>query len=129
MQVTYRDLLDGAQAVSQLMSLSPAPIAKVSAKLARNARKLQREIETFNEVKGKLLKPFADDEGKVSLPDTDEGKAVEKEYQQLLDSQVEVDVHPLTMEELAECEQAKPDFNVTPALMYQAWFMFEGVGD
>lgn len=129
MQVTYRDLLDGAQAVSQLMSLSPAPIAKVSAKLARNARKLQREIETFNEVKGKLLKPFADDEGKVTLPDTAEGKAVEKEYQQLLDSQVEVDIHPLTIEDLGWCEEAKPDFNVTPALMYQAWFMFEGVGD
>ena len=111
------------------MSLSPAPIAKVGVKLARNARLIQREIETFNEVKSKLLKPFADNEGKVTLPDTDAGKAVELEYQQLLDSQVEVDVHQLTMEELAECEQAKPGFNITPALMYQAWFMFEGVGD
>lgn len=126
MNVKYRDLLNSVDVISDMMRMSPAPIAKVAAKLARNVRLMQRELETFSEVRNKLLAPLADESGKVTLQ---EGSEVSLEYEQLLDSTVDVDIRPLTLAELDECERARNGFSIPVASMYTAWFMFEGTGD
>jgi hypothetical protein len=47
------------------------------------------------------------------------------ELEELLDQEVEVDIHTIGAEALAMCEEKRPGFALPPIVPFAAWFMFE----
>lgn len=126
MKLKYSDLLNGAEDSSKLLEMKPAPIARVAAQLARNIRKANDALDDFKRARKVLLDGVLDDNhaSYESLPQQVKDR-VDAEFNDLLNSDVEVDIHPVSMEDLAHIEELKPGFEVPVGVFVNAWFLFE----
>lgn len=140
MELTYRDLVESDQlnngALSRLLQISPAPSARLAAKIARNVRLARRELQDFVAARKRI-----DDEHKAKLDQIDENATPEQvkaaaekekatletmaaEIDELLNVKIDVDIHPITIAEL-EAEEAKNKFPVSPDILVHAYWIFD----
>lgn len=126
MELTYRQLVDTEKLVGELLLLKPGPTARMAAQIARNTRKLEEILRDFNTAKKTLLEPhMVDGEYKEELLEKDVKDALYAEYNELLDTEVEVDIHPLKLSEIEAVEQAKPGFEIPTTTYYAANWLFD----
>ena len=126
MQLTYKQLVESESLVSELLQLKPAPTARLAAQIARNVRKIEGHLKDFNAAKTVLLKPYVVD-GKYDEDalEPDVRTALHAEYGELLDTVVEVDIHPVKLSDIEIVEQAKSGFEIPTALYYVLDWLFD----
>ena len=127
MKITYKQIVDAQNVISRLLMLSPPPTARIAAQIARNVRKLEGAVSDFNEAKNAMLKPHLDTRGRFDHGALDEEtqKALDEEYTELLETEVEVDIHPIKIADLEAIEQKRPDFAITTGTFFVAGFLFD----
>jgi hypothetical protein len=129
-ELTNREIWESQQAVNQLINLRPAPTVQVAFKLARNARKIQQAVRDIVTVRDQIREQYV---GTVTDDDGEDRQGILPEHREqwdsdldeLLDQPTEVDLRIITMAELQRCEDRNAEFNVPPALIFAASFMFE----
>ena len=126
MELTYRQLVDTEKLVGELLQLKPAPTARLAAQIARNIRKVEGQLKDFNAAKGVLLTPYmVDDKYDEDLLEPAVKTALYKEYDELLDTVVEIDIHPVKLSDIETMEQARPGFEIPTALYYALDWLFD----
>ena len=111
--------------------------AKVSYAIARNLKLLEKEYKDLEEQRMKICESYADkdEDGKAITQEKDgntvyvfSGKAQEqlnKEYAELLDEEIDIDIHTVDAGELDKCEESER-FDIPTAADYMAMeFMFK----
>jgi len=129
-RVSYRRLLNAKLVIEELLQLSPAPTARLAAQIARNARLVNQALRDFDAAHKVMMKPYQNDAGKINL-DQLEAKtrtALDAEFEELLDMEIEIDLHPLPITEIEHVEEARPGFEIPVLAFYVADFMFSEDG-
>ena len=111
--------------------------AKVSYAIAKNSKLLEMEYKDLEEQRMKICESYADkdEDGKAVTQEKDgnmvyvfSGKAQEqlnKEYAELLEEKIEIDIHTIDAAELDKCEKSER-FDIPTAADYMAMeFMFK----
>ena len=127
MQITYKRLLEGRESVGALLLLPTPLTARLAAQMARNIRKVNTAITDFDKGRDVLLAPYKDKEGKFDyekLSDMEKYE-VDTEYQELIATEIEIDIHPLKLDDLDALEKSRPGFEIPGEVFYLADFMFE----
>lgn len=116
-KVTLNDILNATEAFSNMMTQSVK--GSVAFKIARLARELNKESETFNVERQKMLETYcvkkdsgeldADENGNVKILPDKIGE-FNQEFQALLDTEVEINADKLSLDTLDE-------FDLTPQQM------------
>ena len=108
--------------------LLPTPLtARLAAQMARNTRQLNTAITDFDKGRDVLLAPYKDKEGRFDyekLSDMEKYE-VDTEYQELIATEIEIDIHPLKLDDLDALEKLRPGFEIPGEVFYLADFMFE----
>jgi len=126
MLLRLRDVVNSQAGLGELMSLSPAPIAKVGYTIAWNARKIAEEVKTFNDSRDALIKQYGaqNAEGQMEVL-----KANIETYQQeinsLLDIEINVELRTIPWVQIVDCEAKRHEFEIPVSALYSCWFMFE----
>ena len=129
MKLTYKELLDAQRQLTTLLQLKPAPTARLAAQIARNTRMVEQSLRDFNTARDVLIAPYMVD-GKFGVEeetalDPDVKQALDAEYIELVETEVDVDVHPLKMTDIEAVEKSKPGFEIPTAIFYVLSWMFE----
>lgn len=125
MQITYRNLLNAKSALESLLKISPAPTARLAAQIARNVRLADGLLRDFNTAKELMLKPYRDEKGKLEELAPEVEETLEREYQELLDTDVAIEIHPLRLSDIEKVEQDRPGFEIPTEVFFNALWMFE----
>lgn len=126
MRLTYKQVSDSEKLVGELLQFKPAPTARLAAQIARNTRQLEGALKDLAVAKNTLLAPYmVDGEYKEELLAPDVKVALYKEYEELLNTEVEVDIHPLKLSDLEAVEQSKPGFEIPTTTFYLIGWMFD----
>ena len=116
-KVTLNDILNAGEAFSNMMTQSVK--GSTAFKIARLARELSKENETFNTERQKMLQEYCvkDENGQLETDDNDNVKILpdkigefNKEFKALLDTEVEINADKLSIDTLDE-------FDLTPQQM------------
>jgi len=127
MKLTYRNLLNAQPVLKSLMQLSPAPLSRLIAQIARNIRLISAALQDFDTAHKAMLKPYLDKDGAINIEELepDIRDKLNQEFSDLLSMEIDVDIHPLKWAHIAESENAKPGFELPQALFYVAWWFIE----
>lgn len=116
-KVTLNDILNATEAFNNIMTQSVK--GSIAFKIARLARELNKETETFNTERQKMLQEYCvkdeneqvktDDNGNVKILPDKIGE-FNKEFKALLDTEVEINADKLSIDTLDE-------FDLTPQQM------------
>ena len=124
-KVSLNEILDAGDTLSEIMKQQFR--GSLAFKIARMAREFNKEIETFNIEKQKIIEKYCekDENGQLKIDDNgmvkvlDESKdTIVKEMDNLLETQVEINVDKLPLDALDE-------FNITPQQMVAIENFFE----
>ena len=133
MELTYKQLLDAQQLTPVLLQLKPAPSARMAAQIARNLRMVEQALRDFDTARDVLVTPYKvdgvfDDAVEEAL-DPDTKQALQREYDDLLETSVTIDIHPLKLAALEALEEAKPGFEIPAAIFFfMPWMIDENAG-
>lgn len=116
MKLELRVFVDGQLALQQLAQLSVP--AMTAYKIMKNLKLIENETQPYWDTRRKLLEPYGNDKGVVEWPDDETEKKIGAELDEILDQEVNVEVKALPIKALGDIE-------VTPAILYGAWFMFK----
>ena len=127
MKITNRKILTDANFLGQLTQ-KQLPI-KISYALAKNISKIENELKIYNSEKDKLIDQYAikDEKGNLKVDENNQFKVREeykevweKEIEELLDIEINLDVHKIKLDELmlSNC-------NMTPAELMLIDYMIE----
>jgi len=117
MELTLREFVDAEIALDSLTKNPNVP-ALASYKIAKNVKLITNETEAYWEVRKNLLKPFANDKGKIDYPDLETQEKVSSELDEVLSQKVKVDIKAINIKMLEKV-------NVAPTVFHQAWFLFK----
>lgn len=123
MKLTFAELQESIGAVKELLTLSPT--ATVAYAIARNARKINAALEDLNAARAAVVDAYAEGEGDDRRIPEANFDAANAELEELMSTEVDVDIRTITEEMLAECDAKRKDFSVPPSALFGAWFMFE----
>lgn len=126
MKLTYKKMLDAEKHLGMLIQLKPAPTARLASQIARNARLVGQTLQDFYAAREGLLAPHKDAEGKfneAAMPEGEHGVLI-AEYTELLETEVDVDVHPLSIAEIESVEERKPGFEIPGEVYFIIDWMF-----
>ena len=139
MKMTLREVRDHYLALAEMADL--ALPAKLGYAVARNLKRLEREVKNIDKTRENLCKQYAnkDQDGEAKLIDSIvNGKKVQeydmtpenkreyvKEYEEFLDSEVEVDIRKVNFDLIEQCEK-KSQYSI-PSVKncYAMGFMME----
>lgn len=100
MNLKINEILAIAVVAHELRQAKP-PDVKLRYRLARNLRLIEQELRHYEDMRQELLQEHGAmlDEGKgeYTLPDK---RSFEKAHRELLDTDVDVELHPLTLEQV-----------------------------
>lgn len=126
MKLTYKQMLDGNQFLGELLQLKPAPTARLAAQIARNARLIEAALKDFTVARDVLLQPHMQDGAfNEDALEPDVRATLHAEYEELIATEVEVDVHPLRLTDIEAVEKAKPGFEIPTITYYAIGWMFD----
>lgn len=96
MKTNYKTIVEAAPALSKLSKLDIK--AQEAVKLARLINKIEAELKPFEETRNKLLKKYGEEIENERYKIKDENRSeFEKEFQDLLNSEVEIDAEKFTI--------------------------------
>ncbi|CEQ08613.1 Uncharacterised protein [[Clostridium] sordellii] len=125
MKLTNRRIVNDANMISNIAN-KELPV-KVSYALSKNISKIENELKIYNTERQKLLDKYCikDENGKLKIDEnnnlkiSDEFTEVwEKEFQELQNIEVEIDIHRFKLDELA-------DYKITPVELMAIDYMIE----
>ena len=126
MKLTYKQMLDAEKHLGMLIQLKPAPTARLASQIARNARLVGQALPDFYAARDALIAPLKDADGKfdeAAMPEKEHGALV-AEYTELLETAVEVEVHPLRISDIEIAEERKPGFEIPGEVYFVMDWMF-----
>lgn len=103
MKVKIQDIVAAAPTIQKLSGIS-LPV-KVSYNIARNLKKIQRELEPFEKARIELVRKHGneDEEGKLVVKE-ENMQEFYKEMTELLEEEIEIDIRSIDIEGLAKIE-------------------------
>lgn len=124
-KVTLNDILNASETFNAIMQQSFK--GSLAFKIARLARELSKETETFNEERRKILDRYcikdengqlkSDENGNVQV-EPNKINEFNEEFQSLLNTEVEINANKLPMDKI-------DDFDITPQQMLNLEKFFE----
>lgn len=108
MKITNRKIVNDANFLGALVHKTGLPI-KVSYALAKNISKIEKELEIYNKERQRLLDKYCikDDEGKILIDENNQLKIADehleawnKDINDLLDIEVDIDIHKFNEDDL-----------------------------
>ena len=131
MELTYKQILGSQSVIRKMLELSPPLTARLAAQMARNARQLNAALDDFNAGREALIAPYQVEGEKFeyeSLTVADQG-VIDAEYEELLVVEVEVAIHPIKLNDLADLEEKRNGFQIPGEVFFMADFLFEDGDD
>lgn len=122
MKLKLRDVVSAKAALEELLAMPMT--AKLAFAVAYNARHINAVLTDFDKARIGLAETCGEKvEGGFTIKPENQVQ-FQAELNELLDAEVDVDIRVVTEEQLEACESARPNFVLTPATVYGAWFMF-----
>lgn len=127
MKLTNRKIIDSTTTLNSLAQ-KQLPI-KVSYAIAKNVSKIENELKIYNSERKKLLDKYCikDEEGKNKIDENNQLKIKDehlkdwnKEINELLDIEVEIDIHKFKESDLMCC-----NFEISPSELMLIDYMIE----
>lgn len=128
MELTYKQLLTAKPELVSMLKLSPALSARIGVSVARTLRLIEAALRDFEQAREMLVQQYSVegkfDEGALKK---EERAALDTEFNELLDTTVSVDVHPIQFADIEALEQNRTGFNLPATTFYNAEWLFEGL--
>ena len=125
MKLTYKQMLEAERELSELLQLKPSPTARMASQIARNARLIDTSLKDFGIAKSALLEPYSVN-GQFDESTLGEARdALYAEYEELILTEVDVDIHPLKLSDIEAVEQNKPGFEIPTKTYYVIDWLFD----
>jgi len=123
MVVKNRDVFEARNALQELVRLD-LPV-RTSLQVATLVRKLNEVLKDIDVVRKRLIDQYGEDgkRGKQVLPDSDNFPAFDKEFNELLDLDVEVVVEKVTLPEKVVTTCSKCGTSASQPIMIQPWIL------
>ncbi len=129
MKITVQKIVTTRQGLEQIQTLTPAPPMSLAIKIARNVRLVGQAYDDYEKARVRLIQEYGSpsDGGGWEI-DLNDQEAVEKftaENMEAMSQEVEIDIHPITIDELEYAEKKKDGFSIPIALLVELDYMFE----
>lgn len=115
-KLNLREFVDGQAAMQALLAMD-IPIS-TSYKIAKQIRLVENETKPYWDTRKKALEPYSDKDGKVEWPDKETRLKINKELDEILDTEIGIEIKALPVKSLGE------NMNIAPGILYGAWFLF-----
>jgi len=129
MKVTIQRIVATRREVEQLESLTPSPPMSLAVKIARNVRLVGYVYDDYEKVRVRLIQEYGSPSPNGGWEiDPNDREAMEKfaaENVEALGQEVEVDVYPITTDELESAAEKKEGFSIPVALLSRLDYLFQ----
>lgn len=120
MKLTFRQLINAKPSIEELLTAKPAPTVTIAYKLARNAREIDTALKDFAVARKRIIEQYVEAD---AIP-KDRRSAYESELQELLNQEIDIELRVIGEDELARCEEVRPEFEISAGTLFNAGFMF-----
>jgi hypothetical protein len=129
MQIKLRAIVETRQQYQDLKNLKRQPPAPLNVRLARNLRQIGYELDTFDELNLALLKQYGQPNQRggygLDVEDTEAMSAYAEAYRSTVDTEVDVDIRPITISEIEAAQEKRPDFELPFDALVDMDFLFD----